>query len=526
MPYREIHMVQLKEILLRRARGEAKKAINRSLGVHRKTITKYLKIAAQLGVDPIRDGPEAITKELVEKIKQEETEKSSPISPALQALMPHKSWIEDQVEGGLKGSKILQLLHRKGVRVTEATFYRFLREQCPSWIKHKITVLLPETEPGDYAQCDFGRMGKIYDDARDGNRLVHGFIMTLCFSRHQHVHACFKQDMDAVIQGCEAAFSYFGGVPKRIIFDNPKTIISKADRYEPVIHPSFLEYAQYRGFTVDPAVPRHAKGKPIVERSVPYVRQNFFAGETFVGIEDIQQRAEHWCTHTAGTRIHGTTGQKPLEVFEALEKQNLLPFDDQRFDTPIWAECKVHPDHHIAFCKATYSVNTRYTGKTVEVRGDSALVKIYFNSKLIKLHPRKGKGERSTDFNDYPKELTPYTLRNPQYQIQKGYKKHEAIGTYIEELLSGAYPWHRLRSAQKLLRMCDTYGTKKVAAACERFDLYGVYNVKRLERMLKKDSLPEDHVKISTPAKTSTQPLRFERDASVFNHHKKAKKGE
>ncbi len=67
-------------------------------------------------------------------------------------------------------------------------------------------------------------------------------------------------------------------------------------------------------------------------------------------------------------------------------------------------------------------------------------------------------GARSTDFNDYMDEITPYTLRNANYQITEMTKRHPAIGEYIQLLMSGSYPWHRIRSAQRLLCIADKYG--------------------------------------------------------------------
>jgi len=49
------------------------------------------------------------------------------------------------------------------------------------------------------------------------------------------------------------------------------------------------------------------RSKPKVERAVPYVRRNFFAGEEFADLADVRRRAEAWCTATAGMRTHGTT---------------------------------------------------------------------------------------------------------------------------------------------------------------------------------------------------------------------------
>jgi len=110
---------------------------------------------------------------------------------------------------------------------------------------------------------------------------------------------------------------------------------------------------------------------------------SFFAGERFINLEDCEARAVDWCTNAAGRRIHQTTRQVPIEVFEQIEKQTLQPYDGKRYDIPQWAICKVHPDHHIYFGKALYSVPTEYIGKKVEVRGDSALVRIYYDTRTV-----------------------------------------------------------------------------------------------------------------------------------------------
>jgi transposase len=73
-----------------------------------------------------------------------------------------------------------------------------------------------------------------------------------------------------------------------------KTIVEKADPLEPRLNQAFVEYAQARGFVIDPARVRSPQDKPRVERVVPYVRNNFFAGEAFIDLADAQRRAEVW----------------------------------------------------------------------------------------------------------------------------------------------------------------------------------------------------------------------------------------
>ena len=77
-------------------------------------------------------------------------------------------------------------------------------------------------------------------------------------------------------------------------------------------------------------------------------------------------------------------------------------------------------------------------------------------------------GKRSTDYSDYPEEITPYTLRNANYQISAEKSKHPAIGDYIAFLLSGTYPWHRIRSAQRLLRIADKYGYERYRSSMHK----------------------------------------------------------
>ena len=98
-----------------------------------------------------------------------------------------------------------------------------------------------------------------------------------------------------MIAGCEAAWAFFGGVFKVVIPDNMSPVVDQADPTEPRFNRAFVEYAQDRGFLIDPARVRPPTDKPRVERTVPFVRNSFFAGEAFVDLADAQRRAEGWC---------------------------------------------------------------------------------------------------------------------------------------------------------------------------------------------------------------------------------------
>jgi len=386
------------------------------------------------------------------------------------------------------------------------------------------TVRMADVRPGEVAEIDFGRLGFIHDDETGRKRALHALIVTLVFSRHQYVHVTHSQKLDDVIEGLEAAWEFFGGVTARVVIDNLKAAVVKAERYEPVFQRTFNEYADHRGFVIDAAVARHPTGKPHVERQVQYVRNNFFRGEQWLNRAHVQREVKHWCATTAGSRIHGTTRKQPLVEFERAEREALIPLERGRFDTPAWGEPKVHPDHHVRFGQALYSVPHQHQGvftkgHQVTVRGDRGLVRIYFRGALIKTHSRKPGGGRSTDFNDYPPEKTAYAMRDANYIINQAKQRGPALGDFTAKLLSGDFPWNKLRQAQKLLRLADKYGLEVVNAACRRALNFDLINVSRVERIIGQ-AMESKAVEAQRPSSNQvTQlPLRFLRPSQSFNH--------
>jgi transposase len=525
MAYREVGMWEILNVLRRIGRGETQAAVGRVTGHHRKTIRRYVGTAVELGWQPGQEEPtEQLAVRVAERLRP--VPEPSGLGETERRLLPYrakiKAWLRPEGETdtrGLRLTKVHELLARVGVEVAYSSLHRFAVKYCDFQDRRRVTVRVAESEPGEVAEVDFGRLGLVPDPEQDRNRVVHALIVTLVHSRHQYVHITHSQKLQDLIGGLEDAFASFGGVARRLILDNLRAAITKADVYDPVFERTFEEYAAYRGFIIDAARVRHAKGKPHVERNVSYVRDSFFRGERWFNIEHVQREAVRWCLTTAGTRIHGTTRKRPLAVFENLERAALLRLAKERFDPPHWGKCKVHPDHHISFQKALYSVPTRYIGKTVWVRADSQLVRIYVGGNLIKTHQRQPPGGRSTDYNDYPPELAPYAMRDPDRMIREAKQHGKHLGRFMEALLAGSFPWAKLRQAQKLQRLGRKYGFRRVDQACRRALAFELINVKRVERIIRADldrcDMPrEPH----TDAQLVQFPLRFARSAASFSH--------
>jgi hypothetical protein len=329
----------------------------------------------------------------------------------------------------------------------------------------------------------------------------------------------FSQTTAAIIEGLEAAWRFFGAMPKTLVPDNPTTMIVGVDPTAPRLNQVFAEYVQARGIFVDPARVAHPRDKARVERQVQHVRGNWFAGESCDSLTAWRQSAEGWCRDVAGRRVHGTTRKVPLEVFEQVERAAMLAAPTERFDIPAWVEAKVHPDHHIQVARALYSVPTTYLHKLVRVRLDSKVVRIYFGTDLVKMHPRQSPGGRSTDATDYPAGKSAYALRSVDALLERARQRGHHIGCFAEKLLGGPLPWTQMRGAYALLSLCDKYGDGRVEAVCQSALSFDVVDVRRIGRMLK--------LAIARPASSGDNvvqlPLlapRFARDEQHFRTRK------
>jgi hypothetical protein len=298
----------------------------------------------------------------------------------------------------------------------------------------------------------------------------------------------------------------------------PRQIVAEADAVNPRFTVGWLDYAQHCGFATDAARVRSPKDKPRVERAVQYVRGNFFAGEEFVDLADAQARAEKWCREIAGLRIHGTTAARPAEVFAECEATALGAVPDP-YDVPIFTRVKVHRDFHVEVGKALYSAPKHYIGQHLDVRADSALVKLSHRGQLVKTHPRQRPGGRVTDPDDLPEHKAGYALRDLDQLVTTAGKHGPEVGIYAQRLLDDKLPPTRMRQVYRLLALARRYGDTPVNTACARALALDVVSVTKIASMLEQAS---ENTPPPLPPPVSNGAARFARDPAEFTPHRPA----
>jgi transposase len=478
--YRELTMMEVREVLRRVGAGQKQRRVALDTGLGRNTVARYVEAARSLGFSEGEPSEQLVT----EVARAVQARPMPEPSEQRVELGVHREQIKSWLDDGLKLTKVHVLLERQGVSASYATLRRFVMDEF-SWGMRAPTIRIDDPEPGDEAQIDFGLMGSMHDAEAGRTRKLWALIVTLSHSRYSFVYPTFSQDLAVVCAGLDAAWTFFGGVPRRIVPDNMKTVVVAAHATSPRLNDAFTEYAQARGIFVDLARVRSPKDKARVENHVSYVRESWFEGERFTTIDEARRAAVAWCRDFAGTRVHGTTRRLPRVHYEQDERTAMQPAPSAPFDVPHWTDAKVHEDHHIQVQRALYSVPTRFIGSKVRVRSDRALVRVYLGSELIKTHPRKQPGQRSTDPNDYPPGTADYALRSIDRFITNAEKHGPNVAAFTERLLAGAMPWRYMRQAHQLERLCKKYGAERVDTLCRRSLEFDVVDVPRLERMLK-----------------------------------------
>lgn len=513
MAFREVTMLEVKEVLRLWMSGRPKKAIGRQLGVGRNTVRRYIRAAVDEGLTPDA-GASALTDEVVAAVAlrvRDAPERQR--GEAWAACAARRSFIKTKLDERLQLTKVHRLLKRHGVHVPYSTLHRFAVSEL-DFGQAAPTIPVADCEPGEELQVDTGWMVLLEPDVTGRRRRFRAWIFTSVHTRHRFAYPTFRETTEDAIEACEAAWQFFGGVFRVLIPDNTKAIVQRADPLNPLIVPAFLEYAQARGFHIDPARAKHPKDKARVERSVPTVREDCYRGERLRTLADARRRGSEWSRDEYGMRRHSRTSRMPLEHFEAVEQERLLPLPGEPYDIPHWCEPKVGPDQHAWVLKALYSLPRQYRRKKLRARADSNTVRFYYKGEPVYACGRVAAGERYTNPDHFPEDQLAYANRDTAFLRRKAFRHGRAVGQFAEAVLAGPLPWTRMRRVYALLGLCRRYGDERVNDACKQALAADMDDVRRLERMLKA-ARPSD---ASTPAtNTKVVPLaRYLRPAAQY----------
>jgi transposase len=391
-----------------------------------------------------------------------------------QRLSAQRIWQDLVAEHGFTGSydSVKRFVRKLGA----ATPLPFRRMECA---------------PGMEAQVDFGTGAPVI--GADGKRRkTHVFRIVLSHSRKAYSEPTFTQTTDDFLGALENAFAHFGGIPKTLVIDNLKAAVLHPDWFDPALTPKVQSFCQHYGTVILPTKPRMPRHKGKVESSVKYVQSNGLAGHTFATLEAQRQHLMHWERTVADTRIHGTTKQQVLKVFEEVERPTLLTLPRERFANFHEAPRKVNRDGHIEVAKAYYTAPPEYLGREVWARWDARLVRI-FNRRWepIAIHVRQEPGKFSTHPQHVVKEKINGLERGVEYLLGKISFVGEQTHQWAQAMLT-ARGIAGTRILQGLLALARKHSSEPLEKACEIALSHGCYQLRTIRQLLQRQTAKQE----------------------------------
>jgi len=359
----------VKQILELHGRGKSAREIAAQLGLARNTVLKYLH---DPGIPTAKERPKRGSK-----------------------LDPYVPYLKERLTDGVENAVVL-LRELRAQGYTGG--YSILKDYLHPFrsTRPASATMRYETEPGEQAQVDFGFFR--YEVPTGGTRSLWAFALVLSWSRALYVEFIQRADVASFIRCHLHAFRHLGGAPKRCLYDNAKVVVLHRDALgAPEWNPRFLDLSLRLGFDLQLCRPYRAQTKGRIESGIKYVRGNFWPGARFTDLDDLNRLAHEWSERVANVRVHGTTGERPIDRLQR-ERALLRPLPSASSLAVFEREDrKVGRDGYVQWERSYYGVEWPWAGQLVQVAPSSHVIELWHGEQRLAVHPRATQpGQRFT----------------------------------------------------------------------------------------------------------------------------------
>lgn len=362
----------------------------------------------------------------------------------------------------LPASRLHLMLVERGYRGSESHLRRLvsrLRPRKPAEAYQRLRTLA-----GEEAQVDWGHFGT--RQIGRAMRPVSAFVMVLSWSRMPFVRFFHDQRMGSFLRGHTEAFAFFGGVPRRVLYDNLKSVVLERRGDAIRFHPTALDFASHYRFEPRPVAVRRGNEKGRVERLIRYLRTSFWPARSWSDLEDLNAQARAWCLDVAGKRPCPEDATLTVGAALEVERPKLLVLPDDDFPVHDIVEVRVGKQPYVRFDTNDYSIPHDRVRRTLVVLATTETVRIADGDEIVATHRRSfGKGEQIED----PAHLAELTRQKAEARLGRGMDRlHHAVPSSSELLQGAARRGHNLGSAvAALLRLLDTWGAEELERAVQ-----------------------------------------------------------
>jgi transposase len=476
----------------------AKSEIARRLRINRRTVTH------------------ALTSETVPPIR-------GPLEVRRSHLDPYKPFIQKRLVEFPRISAVRLLAEIKGQGYPGGLtvlkdYLGTLRPRLPE------AFLRIETQPGEQAQVDWAHCGAIQIGSTW--RKVSLFVMVLSWSRLMYAEFCLSQCLEDFLGAHWRAFQFFGGLPRKCLYDNLKSVVLARFGSEIRFNPRFMEFSGACLFEPRLCRPAHGNEKGKVESGIKYARSSFLDGRVPCSWPQMQMDLSDWLKGTANVRLHGTTRVRPIDRFE-LEKPLLHPLPEHAPDTDIVRAVKATSQGLVKFDGNQYSVPSGFAGQVLTLRAERTEIKLYSGIQRLAVHTRSF--ERGVVVEN-PAHYAGLLAARKAAHHAKSHDQFLALGrgspaaqgmveAYLEGLVqSELQVFHHLR---QILEMAGVFGRTEILQALAKALEFKAFGAPSLQNIVTQQRVARglaEKTPIVIPAKPEwTQAVVEEQDLQLYD---------
>jgi transposase len=409
-------------------------------------------IARQLGVHP----------DVVRRVIVRKHGPAAPSGGSVSVLAPYYEFVEQTLREypTLRSTRLYDMLRQRGYPGSPRTVRDYVKRVRPA--PKAEAFLRLETLPGEQAQIDWAHVGKVA--VPGGERSLWLFVIVLSYSRALWGELVFDTTIHSLSRSLIRAASYFGGVTRQWLFDNPKTVVHERHGDAVRFHPTLLGLCAH--FRVQPRLcgvrqPEH-KGK--VERAIRYLRDRFLAGRRITNIDHGNRELLQFLDEIALQRPHPRDHTRAVRDALAEESARLLAVPDPLPSTEHAIPVEIDKQAFARLDTNRYSVPSAYAERTITLAGDDRVVRLLDGATEVARHSRSFGRHQVIEDPAHRAEL----LRERRgARDLKGRDRLRAAAPRVDELLARWVDDGRVLGVMcfRLGRVLDLYGATVFGAA-------------------------------------------------------------
>lgn len=488
MANKVIEMSKIRQAIKLHCKGESKLFISKHLELSRNTVKKYISLYHLYGLsfDDMNLKTDAELDVLFSGSSPEH------INPKLQTLYDyfpemHKALKKRCITKQQMWEKYI-LQHPDGYRSSQFC------EHYSVWSKRVNPVMHMEHKAGDKMYVDYsGDKLQIIDKETGEIKDVEFFVAILGASQYTFAEATMTQQKHDFINSLQNAIIFYEGVPRAIVPDNLRSAVDKSSKYEPTINKTLQNMSEHYETTILPARAYRPRDKALVENAVKILYQRIFSklqDEEFYCLKDLNERIQELLETHNNRKLTGRPYSRK-ELFDEIEREELHPLPQERFEIKHQALCTVMQNGHILFSpdKHYYSVPYHYLRKKVTVLFTETSLEVYYKYTRIATHLRNPKRYMYTTIKDHMASTHQFVTEWDATRFLSWAESiDQQVGEYIAKIIeTRAHPEQAYKTCLGILSFEKKVGRERLIKACKRALDVQSYSYKIIQSILEQN---------------------------------------